>query len=74
MMVYYQKGFAFLISIKKFKYSIYLSSILFISFISGERMAFATFGSIFLFRKSIFLSIIIGVFLIFMHLIMILNN
>ena len=71
-------GFAFLISIKKFEnkiifHSIYLSSILFISFISGERMAFATFGLglIFLFiflngfRKSIFLSIIIGIFLIF---------
>ena len=71
-------GFAFLISIKKFEnkiifHSIYLSSILFISFISGERMAFATFGVslIFLFlflngfRKSIFLSIIIGIFLIF---------
>ena len=70
-------GFAFLISIKKFEnkiifHSIYLSSILFISFISGERMAFATFGVslIFLFlflngfRKSIFLSIIIGIFLI----------
>ena len=71
-------GFAFLISIKKFEnkiifHSIYLSSILFISFVSGERMAFATFGIglvflfIFLngFRKSIFLSIIIGIFLIF---------
>jgi len=71
-------GFAFIISIEKFKnkiifHSIYLSSILFISFISGERMAFATFGLslIFLFlflngfRKSIFLSIIFGIFLIF---------
>ncbi len=71
-------GFAFLISIKKFEnkiffHSIYLSSILFISFISGERMAFATFclSLIFLFvflngfRKSIFLSIIFGIFLIF---------
>ena len=68
-------GFAFLISIKKFEnkiifHSIYLSSILFISFISGERMAFATFGLglvflfIFLngFRKSIFLSIILVFF------------
>ena len=72
-------GFAFLISIKKFEnkiilHSIYLSTILFISFISGERMAFATFGLglvflfIFLsgFRKSIFLSIIIGIFFIFL--------
>ena len=72
-------GFAFLISIKKFEnniifHSIYLSSILFISYISGERMAFATFGLglvflfIFLsgFRKSIFFSIIIGIFFIFL--------
>ena len=72
-------GFAYLISIKKFEnkilfHSIYLSSILFISFISGERMAFATFGLglvflfIFLsgFRKSIFLSIIVGIFFIFL--------
>ncbi len=72
-------GFAFIISIKKFEnkiffHSIYLASILFISFISGERMAFATFGLglIFLFlflngfRKSIFLSIIIGFFFIFL--------
>jgi len=72
-------GFAFLISIKKFEnkiifHSIYLSSILFISFISGERMAFATFslGLLFLFiflsgfRKSIFLSVIIGIFFIFL--------
>ena len=70
-------GFAFLISIKKFEnkiifHSIYLSSILFISFVSGERMAFATFGLglvfllIFLngFRKSILLSIILGIFFI----------
>ncbi len=72
-------GFAFLISIKKFEnkiifHSIYLSSILFICFISGERMAFSTFGLslIFLFlflngfRKSIFLSIIFGIFFIFL--------
>ena len=72
-------GFAFLISIKRFEnniifHSIYLSSILFISYISGERMAFATFGLglvllfIFLsgFRKSIFFSIIIGIFFIFL--------
>ena len=72
-------GFAYLISIKKFEnkiifHSIYLSSILFISYISGERMAFATFGLglaflfIFLsgFRKSIFLSIIVGIFFIFL--------
>ncbi len=72
-------GFAFLISIKKLEnkiifHSIYLSTILFISYISGERMAFATFGLslvflfIFLsgFRKSIFLSIIIGIFFIFL--------
>ena len=74
-------GFAFLISIKKFEnkiifHSIYLSSILFISFISGERMAFATFGLsllilfIFLneFRKTIFLSIIIGISLILLSI------
>ena len=72
-------GFAFLVSIKKYEkkiffHSIYLSLILYISYISGERMAFATFGLglfflfIFLdgFRKSIFLSITIGVLLIFM--------
>ncbi|MDC3112085.1 O-antigen ligase family protein [Pelagibacteraceae bacterium] len=72
-------GFAYLISIKRYEnkiifHSIYLSSILFISFISGERMAFATFGLglIFLFlfldgfRKSIFLSIIISILLIFL--------
>ncbi len=71
-------GFAFLISIKKYEkkiilHSIYLSSILYVSYISGERMAFATFGLglfflfIFLdgFRKSIFLSIIFGFILIF---------
>ena len=72
-------GFAFLISIKKFEnkiifHSIYLSSILFISFISGERMAFATFG-LGLFTLLIFLnknritiisSIIIGLVSIFL--------
>ncbi len=72
-------GFAFLISVKKFQnkiivHSLYLASILLISYVSGERMAFATFAFslsillIFLegFRKSIFLSIIIGAFFIFL--------
>ena len=72
-------GFAYLISIKRFEnniilHSIYLSLILLVSFVSGERMAFATFGLglfilfIFLegFRKSIFLSIIIGGLFIFL--------
>ena len=70
-------GFAILISFKKLEnkitlHSLYLSLILFVSYISGERMAFATFAlSLFVlfillneFRKSIFLSIIIGIFLI----------
>ena len=70
-------GFVFLIFSKTLKdkiiiQSVYLSSILFICYISGERMAFATFSLSLLilffflndFRKSIFLSIIIGVFLI----------
>ena len=70
-------GFAFLISIKKYENKIilkevYLSLILLVCYISGERMAFATFalGLIILFlfldeyRKSIFLSIVVGVILI----------
>ena len=70
-------GFAYLISIKRFEnnavlHSIYLSAIFLVSYISGERMAFATFGLglftlfIFLegFRKSIFLSLIIAGLLI----------
>ena len=70
-------GFVYLISAQKFKHnkiiqSIYLSLILFVCYVSGERMAFATFSLsliillIFLegFRKSIFLSIIIGISLI----------
>ncbi len=74
-------GFAFLISIKKFKnklilQSIYLSFILLVCYVSGERMAFATFGLslsilfVFLneFRKTIFLSIIIGISLIFISI------
>ena len=74
-------GFAFLISSKRFQnktiiQSIYLSLILFVSYVSGERMSFATFSLgllvlfIFLndFRKSIFLSIIIGVSLILITL------
>ncbi len=72
-------GFIFLISVKKFEnnlilHSIYLSTILLVCYVSGERMAFATFSLglflllIFLdgFRKSIFLSIIFGSFLIFL--------
>ena len=71
-------GFAFILSIKKYEkniliHSIYLSSILLICYVSGERMAFATFGLglfvlfIFLdgYRKSIFLSISVGITLIF---------
>ena len=63
-------GFAFIISLKKYEqniilHSIYLSSILLVSYVSGERMAFATFLLsllmllIFLdgYRKSIFLSL-----------------
>tara|TARA_B100000963_G_scaffold9549_1_gene7499 strand:- start:1086 stop:2408 length:1323 start_codon:yes stop_codon:yes gene_type:complete len=70
-------GFVFLISTKKLAnktilQSIYLSLILLVCYVSGERMAFASFSLslffllIFLsdFRKSIFLSIIIGMFLI----------
>ena len=70
-------GFAYILSLKKYQkkiilHSIYLSSILLVSYVSGERMAFATFALsllvlfIFLdgFRKSIFLSIIVGIFLI----------
>ena len=72
-------GFAFLIAVKKLRnkiilHSLYLSLILFITYVSGERMAFATFslGLVFLlifldeFRKSIFISIISGVLLIFL--------
>ncbi len=71
-------GFAFILSIKKYEkmtvlHSIYLSSILLVTYVSGERMALATFGLgllmllIFLneYRKSIFLSIFIGLILIF---------
>ena len=70
-------GFAWLISIKKLENKtifqlIYLSSILLVCYVSGERMAFATFSLslfflfIFLqkFRKLIFLSIIFGIFFI----------
>jgi len=70
-------GYIFLISNKRFEknvifQSIYLSFILFITYVSGERMAFATFGLglflllIFLdeFRRSILLSIFIGSILI----------
>ena len=70
-------GFAFIISLKKYKdkillHSIYLSFALLICYISGERMAFATFALgllvllIFLngFRKSILLSIAFGSLLI----------
>ncbi len=70
-------GFVFIISLNKYKknillHSIYLSFILLVCYISGERMAFATFALgllmllIFLdeYRKSIFLSIIIGTLLI----------
>ncbi len=72
-------GFVFLISIKKLEsniiiQSLYLSFIILICYISGERMAFATFSLsllvliIFLdeFRKSILLSIIIGAIFIFL--------
>ena len=70
-------GFVFLISTKELEnktvlQSIYLSLILLVCYISGERMAFATFAlSLFIlfiflngFRKSIFLSIIFGALLI----------
>ena len=72
-------GFVFLISIKNFKnnifvQSLYLSSIILVCYVSGERMAFATFSLnlvvlfIFLngFRKSIVLSILIGTLFIFL--------
>ncbi len=72
-------GYAFLISVKNFKsntilHSLFLSIILLVTYVSGERMAFATFGLgllfllIFLdrFRKSIFISIITGILLIFL--------
>ena len=72
-------GFVFLISLKRIKYniiiqSLYLSLIILVCYVSGERMAFATFSLslivliIFLdeFRKSILLSIIIGAVFIFL--------
>jgi len=72
-------GFVFLISKKKFKnntffQSLYLSSIILVCYISGERMAFATFSLslivllVFLngFRKSIILSILIGTLFVFL--------
>ncbi len=72
-------GFALLISKKKLEsktiiHSIYLSFVLLVCYISGERMAFATFGLgllilfIFLdgFRKSIVFSFIIGFLFIFL--------
>ena len=72
-------GFVFLISLKRMKnniiiQSLYLSLIILVCYVSGERMAFATFSLslivliIFLdeFRKSILLSIIIGAVFIFL--------
>ena len=72
-------GFVFIISNKKLEkkiifQSIYLSLILLVCFVSGERMALATFLLslllLFIFlsdnRKSIFLSIILGISLIFL--------
>ena len=72
-------GFVFLISKKKLKdniiiQSLYLSIIILVCYISGERMAFATFSLslllllIFLdgYRKSIILSILIGALFIFL--------
>ena len=72
-------GFVFLISLKKLEnnvviQSLYLSLIILICYLTGERMAFATFSLsllllfIFLdgYRKSIVLSIIIGALLIFL--------
>ncbi len=72
-------GFVFLISKKKLKnniilQSLYLSLIIFVCYVSGERMAFATFSLslivlfIFLddFRKSILLSILFGILFIFL--------
>ncbi len=74
-------GFVILISIKKLKNKtiilpIYLSLILLISYVSGERMAFATFAlslSILLillkgFRRSIFLSLALGALFIFVSI------
>ena len=59
---------------ENFLQSTYLSVILLVSYVSGERMAFATFSAglfvllVFLngFRKSIFLSICLGGILIFL--------
>ena len=72
-------GFVFLISLKKLEnniiiQSLYLSLIILVCYISGERMAFATFSLslllllIFLdgFRKSIILAILIGALFIFL--------
>ncbi len=72
-------GFVYLISLKKLEnniiiQSLYLSLIILVCYISGERMAFATFSLslliliIFLdgFRKSIILSIFIGALFIFL--------
>tara|TARA_Y200000002_G_C22618039_1_gene636895 strand:- start:21 stop:986 length:966 start_codon:yes stop_codon:yes gene_type:complete len=72
-------GFAFILSLKKYErniilHTIYLSSILLICYVSGERMAFATFGLsllvlfIFLdgYRKSILYSIFLGCFFIYL--------
>ena len=72
-------GFAFLLTLKKFQnnfilQSVYLSLIILVCYVSGERMAFATFSLsllmllIFLedFRKTIFLSFVIGILLIFL--------
>ena len=74
-------GYVLLILNKKFRtksflHAFYLSSILLVSFVTGERMAFATFlmSLLFLFiflaeyRKSIFLSILFGVLAIFITL------
>ena len=71
-------GYAYLILTKKFSsnrliQSIYLSLIFVVSYITGERMAFATYamGLFFLFiflegyRKSIFFSILLGLFTLF---------
>ena len=72
-------GFIFLISTKKFEkniiiQSLYLSLIILVCYVSGERMAFATFSLslllLFIFlnglRKSIVLSVLIGALLIFL--------
>ena len=71
-------GYAYLILNKKFRsnkslHSIYLSLIFVVSYITGERMAFASYamGLFFLFiflegyRKSIFFSILLGLFALF---------